>query len=314
MMAHAPGKLVLSGAYVVLDGAPALVAAVDRYAVADTGRACQFVSDELRAAFGPLAPPFVDTSALRDDGRKLGLGSSAAAVLAALWAHAAETRPGDEPTRLRDDLAARAFAAHRAAQGGGSGVDVVACAFGGVRLCERRPDALPGHAPAALPPGLVVEAWACPQSGSTPALLGHVRRFRQGQPDAYAALTADAQRGARLVAAAARAGGDLDACLDGLRAQRDAMRALGAATGAPILTPAVLALGDEAARAEGAVFAQAGAGGGDVALYFGRRPSPEAWRDQAVALGLRPLDLALGAPGADFGPPPGAPALPATSP
>ena len=79
MIARAPGKLVLSGAYVVLDGAPAIVAAVDRYAVADTSRAPDFVSDELRAAFGSEQPPHVDVSALRADGRKLGLGSSAAA-------------------------------------------------------------------------------------------------------------------------------------------------------------------------------------------------------------------------------------------
>ncbi|HEU4412179.1 MAG TPA: hypothetical protein VFS43_43455 [Polyangiaceae bacterium] len=310
MMAHAPGKLVLSGAYVVLDGAPALVAAVDRYAVADTARACQFVSDELRAAFGPLAPPFVDTSALRDEGRKLGLGSSAAAILAALWAHAAETRPGDEPARLRDELARRAYAAHRAAQGGGSGVDIVASAFGGVRLCARQPDALPEHREVVLPAGLVIEAWACPQSGSTPALLGQVRRLRQGQPEAYAAAAAGAHEGARAFAEALGRGDEVG-CLEGLGAQRAAMRALGQAAGAPILTPAVLALGDEA-EAEGAVFAQAGAGGGDVSLYFGRRPSTPGFRARAAALGLRPLALALGAPGAGFGPPPGG-ALPQTS-
>ena len=34
MIARAPGKLVLSGAYAVLEGAPALVCAVDRYVVA----------------------------------------------------------------------------------------------------------------------------------------------------------------------------------------------------------------------------------------------------------------------------------------
>jgi phosphomevalonate kinase len=302
MMAYAPGKLVLSGAYVVLDGAPALVAAVDRYAFADTARACQFVSDELRAAFGPLAPPFVDTSALRDEGRKLGLGSSAASVLAALWAHAAETRPGEDPALLRDELARRAFAAHRAAQGGGSGIDVVACAFGGLRVCARQPDALPEHREAALPAGLAVEAWACPQSGSTPSLLGQVKRLRQAQPEAYAAATAGALRGARQVADALEAG-DLERCFEGLRAQQASMRALGQAAGAPILTPAVLALGDDAA-AEGAVFAQAGAGGGDVSLYFGRGPSSPPWRERAVAFGLRLLDLTLGAKGADFGPPP----------
>ena len=35
VIARAPGKVVLSGAYAVLEGAPALVAAVDRYVVAD---------------------------------------------------------------------------------------------------------------------------------------------------------------------------------------------------------------------------------------------------------------------------------------
>ena len=39
MIAKAPGKLVVSGAYSVLEGAPAIVVAVDRYAVADTSRA-----------------------------------------------------------------------------------------------------------------------------------------------------------------------------------------------------------------------------------------------------------------------------------
>lgn len=312
MMAHAPGKLVLSGAYVVLDGAPALVAAVDRYAVADTARACQFVSDELRAAFGPLAPPFVDTSALRDEGRKLGLGSSAAAVLAALWAHAAETRPGEDRALLRDELSHRAFAAHRAAQGGGSGIDVVASAFGGVRLCSRQAEAPPEHREATLPEALFVEAWACPQSGSTPALLAQVRRLRQTQPEVYAGLSAGAHRGAWSVAEALSTGDEV-ACLEGLRAQRASMRVLGQATGAPILTPAMLALGDEAEADEGSVFAQAGAGGGDVALYFGLRPSTPAWRAHATSLGLRSLELALGATGADFGPPP-AGRLPETSP
>ncbi|HEU4539031.1 MAG TPA: hypothetical protein VFS00_33150 [Polyangiaceae bacterium] len=180
-----------------------------------------------------------------------------------------------------------------------------------MRLCARQAEAPPEHREAALPPGLQIEAWACPQSGSTPALLAQVRRLRQAQPEAFGGLSAGAHRGAWQVAEAL-ATGDEAACLEGLRAQRAAMRALGHATGAPILTPAMLALGDEAEADEGAVFAQAGAGGGDVALYFGLRPSPPAWRARAAALGLRPLELALGAPGADFGPAPAG--LPGTSP
>ena len=45
MRARAPGKLVLSGAYSVLEGAPALVAAVDRYALADDAREPELVGD-----------------------------------------------------------------------------------------------------------------------------------------------------------------------------------------------------------------------------------------------------------------------------
>ena len=51
MKVRVPGKLVLSGAYVILDGAPAVVTAVDRYAVADDSRPAPSLSNELRAAF-----------------------------------------------------------------------------------------------------------------------------------------------------------------------------------------------------------------------------------------------------------------------
>jgi phosphomevalonate kinase len=50
MIARAPGKLVLSGAYAVLEGAPALVAAIDRYAVADASRPTLRVTPEVREA------------------------------------------------------------------------------------------------------------------------------------------------------------------------------------------------------------------------------------------------------------------------
>ncbi len=47
MIARSPGKLVLSGAYSVLEGAPALVAAVDRYVVADGDREPTFLAHEV---------------------------------------------------------------------------------------------------------------------------------------------------------------------------------------------------------------------------------------------------------------------------
>ena len=83
MIARAPGKVVLSGAYAVLEGAPAIVAAVDRYVVADASREATRVTPEVEHALarrGAAAAPWFDASALRDEtlGKKLGLGSSAA--------------------------------------------------------------------------------------------------------------------------------------------------------------------------------------------------------------------------------------------
>src|SRR5262245_30830565 len=73
MLAQAPGKIVLSGAYAVLEGAPALVAAVDRYVIADATRDADLVTPEVRAAIGSGRAPWFDASALRARERKLGL-------------------------------------------------------------------------------------------------------------------------------------------------------------------------------------------------------------------------------------------------
>src|ERR1700689_3835186 len=98
MRARAPGKLVLTGAYAVLEGAPAIVAAVDRYAVADDA-----------------APDEGDVRALHDgSGRKLGLGSSAASMVASEAARGVAR--GEDPTLpiTRTHLFRRVRAAHAA--------------------------------------------------------------------------------------------------------------------------------------------------------------------------------------------------------
>jgi phosphomevalonate kinase len=135
----APGKLLLTGSYAVLEGAPAIVCAVDRYAVARTAgvdaEAVQGtpVSPEIAAAMdGGGDAPDVDVSSLFSNGKKLGLGSSAAAVVAALG-HVAAARGldlGEAP--VRRTIFDRARAAHGTVQSGGSGVDVAASVYGGV--------------------------------------------------------------------------------------------------------------------------------------------------------------------------------------
>lgn len=291
MIVLAPGKLVLSGAYVVLDGAPAVVSAVGLYAVADSDRRGRAAGPELREAFGTKLAPLVDTQRMRAAGQKLGVGSSAAALVAALAADRWTSEDDATPESLAS-IADDAVAAHRRAQGGGSGIDVIASTYGGVRVCRRVSDETPAHAPAELPQGLVLEAFRCPDSASTRELLARVRTL---SPADYDRLTGPAREGADEVVLGLERG-DVTAILAGLDRQRLAMQALGEAADAPILPPYLLELGQIAAQ-EGAVLAQAGAGGGDVAFYAGREPSSAALRGEAARLGLASVPLVWSARG-----------------
>lgn len=296
MIARAPGKLVISGAYSVLEGAQAIVAAVDRYAEANTGRPAERETAEVRAAIdaGKMKrAPWFDASALRAtlaDGRdvKLGLGSSAAilvASMAAAWA--AEDRTLDSRVMLWS-----AIAAHREAQRGGSGIDVAASVFGGVLVCRLAADGSLNVQPHVLPAGLEIAVFASPVAGSTPDLLRKVRAFRVKAYTEYTAHMGQAKAGA----ARAVTAGTTDALIDALRTQAAALAALGAAAGAPIFTPDVVALA-AIAEEEGAVFYPSGAGGGDVAIYAGPRPPSKRFHAEAEALGRFHVPMAIGAPG-----------------
>jgi phosphomevalonate kinase len=314
MIARAPGKIVLSGAYSVLEGAPALVAAVDRYVAADSARPAELLTREVAAAQsdGAAGPaPWFDASALRQtapDGssRKLGLGSSAAilvASLGAMWAG----RYGDEAS-LRAAAFPVALSAHRRAQGGGSGIDVAASVHGGVLRCILQPaqdqpaaplTAAPLElAPHPLPPGVHIEVFASPIAADTPDLITRIRAFAARDPSRSRTLMEAAGDGARRAVQARDAAGLIAA----IRSQIEALGELGRCAHAPIVTEADAALG-EAAAIEGAAFGPSGAGGGDISIFVGAAPASTALRELAGARGLQPLDLRLGARGLHLVPP-----------
>lgn len=291
MKARAPGKVVLSGAYSVLHGAPAIVSAVSRYVVADSARPAELLTDEVKAALAPgQAAPWFDASELRENGRKLGLGSSAAILAASLYALERGSSPLTEP-ELRQQLFERGLAAHRAAQGGGSGVDVAASTFGGTLIYRLPPQGPPELTPCALPPELSFEVWTCPTSASTRELLGAVaalgpehRHWLESQARAATAAAESVRQRAA------------DACILALRGQFTALSGLGQAAGVPIVTPELAELGP-AAEAEGGVLLPAGAGGGDIALFVGVRPSSETLRRALAAREHHLLQTQLSAPG-----------------
>ncbi len=291
MRARAPGKLVLSGAYAVLEGAPAVVSAVDRYVHCDSARAAERVTPEVRAALGASRAPYFDASALRADGRKLGLGSSAAILVASL---ASLSEAGDDLS-LRNGIFAPALRAHREAQGGGSGIDVAASTWGGTLIATLTSDGLDLES-VELPRGLTIEAWSSGEAASTPYLVAAVMRLKAHDAELYGALMGSL-RAAATSAARALQSRQITTLLQHLNVQREILTRLGLAAQAPIITPSVT----ELARASGpeAAILPSGAGGGDMVLWFGRAPSPPPLRALAHQFGYDLVTLSLHARGAE---------------
>jgi phosphomevalonate kinase len=230
----APGKLVILGEYAVLDGAPAIVAAVDRGVICEvtTGDGLVTPGDDrfVRAALAgaPAAMRrFYDANPADLGGAKAGFGGSAAATVAACLA-------GGRPAGDAVDV-------HRQVQGGGSGVDVFASIQGGVRR-------FPDGAEVACPPMLAV--W----SGQSASTGPRVRRYLAwaGRASFVAASRALVDRFAAEPFAA-------------LREAYARLRAMSAAAGIDYDLPAFARIASLAADFGGAA-KPSGAGGGDVAV------------------------------------------------
>jgi phosphomevalonate kinase len=281
----APGKLVLTGAYAVLEGAPAIVVAVDRYAVVDTRN-----------------PTKIDTSTLythapgqRPDeapSQKLGLGSSAACMVASFGARA--LLRGDDPRHaaVRAEIFRAVRDAHAREQGGGSGVDVAASVHGGAlryrlvrdasaKASEAKIDAV------GLPAGLNLTAFWSGTSARTSDLLGKVDalRARGGSASVFTNLRGVAEEASVAVADTVR-------FVRQAAAFGRALAALGEAADAPIVPPAFSELAAQA-EGEGAAFLPSGAGGGDVAVWLGVAPPSPAFLVRAQGLSLQALNLAV---------------------
>ena len=293
MKVRAPGKLLLSGAYAVLDGAPAIVVAVDRYAIADDAREATAPSHEVRAAFGARSAPHVDASALQDDaGHKLGLGSSAAVLVASLAIRAARGGAQLDDAATRRRLFDEACAAHSMAQGGGSGVDVAASVHGGALRFQRGTHgSAPEMVAVDLPPGLVVSVVWSGKSARTSELRARVDALRGRDAARYAACFASLTRAANASSDAVGAR-DLGAFLAAARVGAAALEVLGSAADAPIVPPAFAELAT-VAELHGAVFFPSGAGGGDVGVHLGAAPPSAPFLACADKLGMHPLAIAI---------------------
>jgi phosphomevalonate kinase len=301
MKAKAPGKLVISGAYSVLKGAPALVTAVDRYVLADDSQTAHFETPEVAQALklmGSSKPhPAFNADALREGGRKLGLGSSAAICASSVALLSRTNAAKLEDRLLAESIYNLVLRAHREAQGGGSGIDVAAACFGGTlgaRLAQDHAERLLELQTVNLPSALVIETWASPKAATTSEFVRRVFALEQSEPERFTDLMG------RQIEASERA---LAAAIDNnstqfivaLKAQFQALSALGLAAAVPIVLTDIAQLAGRLADDECLI--PSGAGGGDITLFIATRPSSEDFRKRAEALGQKLVPLCLSARG-----------------
>ncbi len=287
----APGKIVLSGEYAVLRGAPAVAMAVDRRAVVtveqggaqvrcigldgktDT-RLVDCVLDELSRE-RPNVHLTLDTAAFSDGPDKLGIGSSAALAVALARALAPEDVDASEQLNV-------ARHAHRAfQQGRGSGVDVAASSAGGIIVYRMQDAATQSIAwPAALHSALF---W----TGTSVSTKERVARFDASAEHPATNVLCDA---AEKLAGAWRRGRAEDV-LSVYVPYLDALKNFDSAHGLGIFDGghAELAIAES-----GFVYKPCGAGGGDVGIALSSDADRlREFAKRAGEQGIRQLDISL---------------------
>lgn len=295
---RAPGKAILVGEYAVLEGAPAVSTAVDRFVEVTVGATAAPASGPFVAAARAVVAKYlgaaadvaltIDSTQLYVGARKLGLGSSAAvttATVAALVSAAGRVLP--DPA----ELFALVDEAHQLAQVEvGSGVDVATAIAGGVVRFSRRPFALDL---VALPAALRLTFVDIGASASTPQLVATVRRWRDRDAAGYRTVIDRLAAAAGDFSSAPHAAGAIAAAHDAYTG----MVELGHRADAPIAIPPFVQLA-AIARAHGAASKPSGAGGGDLAVLFS--DGDEATHQLRAAIthaGFSILDLAANAAG-----------------
>jgi phosphomevalonate kinase len=305
--ASAPGKALLCGEYAVLEGAPAIVAAVDRRLSVCWSEARIAMPPEVETTLrlaqeelGPLPGHLtVDAHRLQRDRTKLGLGSSAAAAVATAAASFATYghEPGDAETLRR--VFAIALEGHASIAPGGSGVDVAASAFGGFLRFERTVNGIDTR-PLTEPEGLCMRLVWTGHAARTSELVAKVNALRRRHPAEHRACIDQLSEVSRRFAVAFEEGNAADVVSAGA-SYADAMGMLGEAADAPIVDRGLGRAGALARRFSGSA-KPCGAGGGDVAVAFFLDPDAANGFELACkGDGLHPVDVSWGAAGARAG-------------
>jgi phosphomevalonate kinase len=315
--ARAPGKLVALGEYAVLDGAPAVVLAIDRYAEAviepSADGLCRLTMragaveelaftpgtasgaglvDLVAAAEPGLAwTAVLDSQAFYSGGAKLGLGSSAAVLVA--WAGAFAAFARARGAAVAPPQVEALIALHRQFQGGkGSGLDVAASFTGGAITFSLARPGMPQIGSVRLPNSVGFAGIFAGRSASTPELVARYRAWCRDRPREAVALvrrlTALAEQGC-----AALIEGNAASWLEAFAAYGRGLQELGDAIGVDIVTAEHREIG-AAAKRLGVAYKVSGAGGGDLGLACAADAERlEAFRESVGNRGFRVINVSL---------------------
>lgn len=331
ILASAPGKLVIAGEYAVLEGAPALVMAVDRRArvVLRAGVGDEFRLDAPDLGISGARFQLMPGETLRWIGVDRGDVERLAFVAGVIEVMAADHRPA--PFSLELDTGAffsmgagrtklglgssaaltvalggaihawtgrppppavTLIAAHRRAQGGrGSGLDVAASLTGGLILYRMGVDE-PRIDPVVWPTGLAFCSVWSGRSASTGDFLRRLAEWRASAPSRYRASLRALVASSEAAARAVEVD-DAVALLGALADFADQLARLGRDSGIDIVSAEHRAITAVAARC-GVTYKSCGAGGGDLGIALTAEAERiDAFRQAVTAAGFRVLDLNL---------------------
>jgi len=264
----APGKVIVLGEHSVVFGEPAIAAAIERRlevrlrldespSTPEDARLAEAVGSAAREM--GVDPARLGVEIVSDIPPACGLGSSAALSLALIRALASLTERAlsDEELRIRASRVENVF------HGTASGVDVAACAGGGIVWFERSNPPRIERLRAAKPLDLVVALSGAERSTAGP--VGRLRERHARRPELYGRLFRLAGDVARAGRAALEQGDEqaLGALMD---VAQGLLNACGVST--PALERAVAVARE--AGALGAKLSGAGGGGVIIALAPGR--------------------------------------------
>ncbi|MGH8282376.1 MAG: mevalonate kinase family protein [Gammaproteobacteria bacterium] len=331
VIASAPGKLVLLGEYAVLEGAPALVMAVNRRArvtlteiggeyIAVSAPALGITAECRLHADGKVEwlgdARLIDqlrlVTAVLEDNMAAGMARAFRAELDTdsffLDAHGERAKLGLGSSAALTVALAGALCVmqgrpapsvdsliglHRRMQNGrGSGLDIAAALHGGVLIYQVKNDGVPASSPALLPRGL---AWCCVwagESASTGDFLARIAHWAGLEPQQYNAVM-DGLKAKAIAGTDAIQCGDANAFMQALGAYLEDLAQLGVASGVDIVSREHREIA-AAAVACGVAYKSCGAGGGDAGIAFSMDDAQLAdFRQRITQAGFRTLDLAV---------------------